>query len=236
MQTLISKHLDRRYEEKQQSLNQNLQQQSIGVQLGTDGWKRKHVNEGQKLLNFIANYPDGGTAFLAFADTKGAVMDHLEFLRIMKEQISSLAERLGSVEKVLGCITDREAAVQKAFRMLEAEYHWMVNLVCQVWGQVLVNALMIFMHKDPQLQSLHLLLSQAHGLALLIKDLYKHVPELKEPLDAAIDISNFIGSHAWFRKLVHDKQKQIFGKIMEICSHVSNMTCLHRHSATALLP
>ncbi|KAL0035392.1 hypothetical protein WJX77_004327 [Trebouxia sp. C0004] len=25
----------------------------------------------------------------------------------------------------------REAAVQKAFRMLEAEYPWMVNLVCQ---------------------------------------------------------------------------------------------------------
>ena len=132
MQTLISKHLDRRYEEKQQDLNQNLQRQSIGVQLGTDGWKRKHVNEGQKLLNFIANYPDGGTAFLAFADTGGAVMDHLEFQRIMKEQISSLSERLGSVEKVLGCITDREAAVQKAFRMLEAEYPWMVNLVCQV--------------------------------------------------------------------------------------------------------
>jgi hypothetical protein len=33
---------------------------------------------------------------------------------------------------VLGCITDREAAVQKAFHMLEAEFHWMVNLVCQV--------------------------------------------------------------------------------------------------------
>jgi len=33
---------------------------------------------------------------------------------------------------VLGCITDREAAVQKAFRMLEVEYHWMVNLFCQV--------------------------------------------------------------------------------------------------------
>ncbi|DBA98678.1 TPA: hypothetical protein ACH3X1_014457 [Trebouxia sp. C0004] len=103
MHTLISKHLDRRYEEKQQDLNQNLQQQSIGVQLGTDGWKRKHVNEGQKLLNFIANYLDGGTAFLAFADTEGAVMDHLDFLRIMKEQISSLSERLGSVEKMLGC-------------------------------------------------------------------------------------------------------------------------------------
>ncbi|DBA92461.1 TPA: hypothetical protein ACH3X1_002694 [Trebouxia sp. C0004] len=56
-QTLISKYLDRKYEEKQQDLNQNLQQQSIGVQLGTDGWKRKHVNEGQKLLNFRHHRP-----------------------------------------------------------------------------------------------------------------------------------------------------------------------------------
>ncbi|KAL0041335.1 hypothetical protein WJX77_012689 [Trebouxia sp. C0004] len=58
---------------------------------------------------------------------------------------------------------------QKAFRMLEAEYHWMVNLVCQ-----------------------------AHGLALLIKDLYKHVPELKEPLNAAIDINMLTrGNQVW---------------------------------------
>lgn len=77
----------------------------------------------------------------------------------------------------------------------------------------------MFMHKDPQLQLLHLQF-QAHGLALLIKKLYKRVPELKEPWDAAIDISNFIGSHAWFRKLVHDKQKQSFGKILQICSRV----------------
>ncbi len=96
----------------------------------------------------------------------------------------------------------------------------------------------MFRHKDPQLQLSHLLF-QVHGLALLIKDLYKRVPELKEPLDAAIDISNFIGSHAWFRKLVHDKQKQSFGKILQICSHVRqialrNIKCLHGYNAIAL--
>ena len=46
------------------------------------------------------------------------------------------------------------------------------------------------------------------------------MPQLKQALDAAIDISNFLGSHAWFRKLVHDKQKLIFGRVLEICSHV----------------
>ena len=132
LQTLISKHLDRRYVEKQLEVEERLKQQTIGVQLGTDGWKRKHVNDGQKLLNFIANFPTGGTAFLGFADTQGAVMDHQEFLRITNQEITSLDEKLGSVEKVLGCITDREAAVQVAFRMLEDEHHWMVNLVCQV--------------------------------------------------------------------------------------------------------
>ena len=59
-------------------------------------------------------------------------MDNIEYARIFTQQIISLGERLGSIEKVLGCITDREAAVQLAFATLEKKYHWMVNLVCQV--------------------------------------------------------------------------------------------------------
>ena len=59
-------------------------------------------------------------------------MDNIEYERIFTQQIVSLGERLGSIEKVLGCITDREAAVQVAFAKLEKKYHWMVNLVCRV--------------------------------------------------------------------------------------------------------
>jgi len=132
LQTLVSTTLNTKYDSAVQDVTKRLHEQGIGVQLGTDGWKRKNVNNGQKLLNFIANFPDGGTSFLGVTDTQGASMDHLEFLRIMKEQIIALGERLGALSKVLGCITDREAAVQKAFHMLETEFHWMVNLVCQV--------------------------------------------------------------------------------------------------------
>jgi len=132
LQTLVSTTLNNKYDSAVQDVTKRLHEQGIGVQLGTDGWKRKNVNNGQKLLNFIANFPDGGTSFLGVTDTEGASMGHLEFLRIMKEQIIALGERLGALNKVLGCITDREAAVQKAFQMLETEFHWMVNLVCQV--------------------------------------------------------------------------------------------------------
>ena len=59
-------------------------------------------------------------------------MDNIEYERIFTQQIVLLGERLCSIEKVLSCITDREAAVQLAFATLETKYHWMVNLVCQV--------------------------------------------------------------------------------------------------------
>lgn len=124
--------LDKKYAETVGSVDQVLKKQPIGVQLATDGWKRKNVNEGQKIQNFIANFPDGGSSFLSAHNTDGACMDNVEYERILTEQIVALGERLGSIEKVLGCITDREAAVQLAFNRLEDKYHWLVNLVCQV--------------------------------------------------------------------------------------------------------
>lgn len=44
-----------------QKVDNKLVKQAIGVQLGTDGWKRKNVNEAQKIQNFIA-YKDKSVA------------------------------------------------------------------------------------------------------------------------------------------------------------------------------
>ena len=44
-----------------------------------------------------------------------AAMDNVEYERILTNEIDSVAGRLGSIQKVLGFITDREAAVQLAF-------------------------------------------------------------------------------------------------------------------------
>ena len=63
---------------------------------------------------------------------KSRPLDNVEYERILREQIELLGGRLGSITIVLGCITDREAAVQLAFNRLEKKYHWMINLVCQV--------------------------------------------------------------------------------------------------------
>jgi len=65
---------------------------------------------------------------------------------------------------------------------------------------------------------------QAHGLSLLIKDLLKHVGGVGSALEASIDISNFEGAHSWFRKLLQEKQKEIYGKIYQICSQVCTLT------------
>lgn len=132
MQTLAGKALDTKYKATVEELNEKLGQQQIGVQIGTDGWKRKNVNHAQKIQNFVACFPDGGTAFLGVVNTNGVSMDNAEYERILTIQIESLGQRIGSVDKVLGCITDREAAVQLAFSRLEQKYPHLVNLVCQV--------------------------------------------------------------------------------------------------------
>ncbi|KAL0023253.1 hypothetical protein WJX77_000286 [Trebouxia sp. C0004] len=164
-----------------------LERQPIGVQLATDGWKRKNVNEAQKVQNFMANFPDGGSSFLTAHGTDGCTMDNHEYERILTEQIVALGERLGSINKVLGCITDREAAVQLAFDRLETKYHWLVNLVCQ-----------------------------ALGFSLLIKDLLKEFL----PMGNTVEISNFEGNHAWFRRLLHEFRKAVYGHNLEIAAQV----------------
>ena len=62
--------LDKKYAEAIKQVDEKLAKQPIGVQIGTDGWKRKNVNENQKIQNFIANFPDGGTQFLNAHDTE----------------------------------------------------------------------------------------------------------------------------------------------------------------------
>jgi len=132
MQRLAGPVLDSKYAKTITDVDALLKKQPIGVQLATDGWKSKNVNEAQKVQNFIANFPDGGSSFLTAHGTDGCTMDNHEYERILTEQIVALGERLGSINRVLGCITDRETAIQIAFDRLETKYHWMVNLVCQV--------------------------------------------------------------------------------------------------------
>ena len=59
LQRLAGPLLDKKYAETVQKVDNNLAKQAIGVQLGTNGWKRKNVNEAQKIQNFIVNFPDG---------------------------------------------------------------------------------------------------------------------------------------------------------------------------------
>lgn len=62
--------LDKKYAETMKVIDDKLAKQPIGVQIGTDGWKRKNVNEAQKIQNFIGNFPDGSTQFLTAHNTE----------------------------------------------------------------------------------------------------------------------------------------------------------------------
>ena len=119
--------------------------------------------------------------------------------------------RLGSIEKVLGCITDREAAVQLAFNRLEDKYHWLVNLVCQVSRfcscSIKRTAAIALLGVGSWLQPPH-------------QGLLKEFTAVGTTLETTIKISNFETSHAWFRKLLHEYQKQLYGRSLEICSQV----------------
>ena len=74
LQRLAGPLLDSRYTETVKQVDDRLAKQSIGVQMATDGWKRKNVNEAQKIQIFIANFPDGGTQFLTAHNTEVSII------------------------------------------------------------------------------------------------------------------------------------------------------------------
>ncbi|KAL3150367.1 hypothetical protein ABBQ32_000206 [Trebouxia sp. C0010 RCD-2024] len=78
--------LDNRYAETVKQVDDRLAKQSVGVQMATDGWKRKNVNEAQKIQNFIANVADGGTQFLIAYSTEAH-----GFSLLIKDLLSELA-------------------------------------------------------------------------------------------------------------------------------------------------
>jgi hypothetical protein len=66
---------------------------------------------------------------------------------------------------------------------------------------------------------------QAHGFSLLIKDLLKEFLPVGNTVETTIKISNFEGNHAWFRRLLHEFQKAVYGHNLEIVAQVMLYLC-----------
>ena len=62
---------------------------------------------------------------------------------------------------------------------------------------------------------------QAHGFSLLIKNLLEELQSVGTTVETTIKISNFEGNHAWFRKLLHECQKEVYGHNLEIVAQVT---------------
>lgn len=67
-----------------------------------------------------------------------------------------------------------------------------------------------------------MLMVQAHGFSLLIKDMLSEFAAVAKTSDTTIKISNFSGNHAWFRQLLHEFQKQVYGHTSELVAQVSH--------------
>lgn len=70
LQRLADPVLDKKYAATIKQFDDKLVKQTIGVQIGTDGQKRKSVNKAQKIQNFLANFADGNIQFLSAHDTE----------------------------------------------------------------------------------------------------------------------------------------------------------------------
>ena len=128
MQSLANQELDKSYNPKQAQMAEQLSRSPIGIQLTTDGWKRKGVNSDNKMLNFIATLPDGGREFLKVTDTEGSSMAAEQTRDLIDAQVVDVAGKLQDEDKILGVISDGEAAVRKALRYLEERYPLQVNM------------------------------------------------------------------------------------------------------------
>ena len=115
MQALTTTTLDREYQAAYQELCDRLKQADIGVQQAMDGWKKRHVSSGDKLLNYCINWASSASAFQAIQNV--AVAGSLTgetIAELIEPHLIKLDEMLGGMEKVLGVISDGEAAVRKA--------------------------------------------------------------------------------------------------------------------------
>jgi hypothetical protein len=65
--------LDEKFEEAKAECDKKLAGASQ-IQIALNGWKKKNVGHGEKLVNCMANLPDGGSVFWKVHQTQGALL------------------------------------------------------------------------------------------------------------------------------------------------------------------
>ena len=67
--------------------------------------------------------------------------------------------------------------------------------------------------------------SWVNGFSLMIKNLLEEFAAVGNTSDTTIKISNFSGNHAWFRQLLQEYQKELYGRTFELVTQVGMLLC-----------
>lgn len=108
---------------------------SMFLQVASDGWKGKgccgFACEGENLVKFTVNLPNGMSAFQKAVFTGGMVSSKYAE-EVLWEAVTSVCG--SAVQRCVGIVADKYKA--KALKNLEIQNQWMVNLSCQLQGFV----------------------------------------------------------------------------------------------------
>jgi len=97
------------------------------VSIAVDCWKRRGVNDGNKVIGMCINLPDGGSTFADWVATQGESIT----AAVLKGALLGVIEQLGGEDKVAGIVQDGESAGVRAGKDIEAEYPRIVAYWCQ---------------------------------------------------------------------------------------------------------
>lgn len=113
---------------------------SVGFMMAADGWRSKYVEGGQKLINIMVLFPDGGSGFTGVEMVTEHSLDTAALFNILKRGALKAVDGNEAIlqDKLLGFVTDAEAVNKAALRKLKECFPRNVLLVCQAHGLALL--------------------------------------------------------------------------------------------------
>ncbi|PKA53115.1 hypothetical protein AXF42_Ash019023 [Apostasia shenzhenica] len=124
---LAGARLDSRYEEARSDADARIRD-ALFFQVAADGWKNRSPPDGESVVSFTVNLPNGTPVFRRALVTNGrAPSKYAE--EVLWDTISDVCGG-AATSRCAGIVSDRFKS--SALRNLENQNHWMINLSCQL--------------------------------------------------------------------------------------------------------
>eukprot|EP00898_Chlorokybus_atmophyticus_P001601 jgi/Chlat1/2441/Chrsp17S08740 len=130
-QSLANSRLDKMCEAVRADVNQQLQNLNC-MQVALEGLKKSSVQNGQKLIHYLLNLPDGGSLLYATRPTR---IETLHGAGLMEQCHDVMTAAVGQhKEHIAGVVADGESLHKLILRSLETLYPWVVATTCQAYA------------------------------------------------------------------------------------------------------